>query len=214
MPKKLALAFVLAAASTLALAQTALPTAVQNYIHLLASTEASTSAVSIAPVYQAALDAQTALMQLTSTEQTVVETLSDSEFENAQNTLRGMVIARGYEIYANPEPNFFAHLAEKHGLPEDISFFQLTAKASGEKQIPAYLKDRATTPCVRYGEHIITELYENWQRYQRRWPLAYTQIVQQNLTDLEEVYSKSSVIFYRAIHAVASHSKPVRAYYN
>ena len=179
----------LLAVSGLAHAQTPaanpLPEAVVAYSKILTAVERSDAPTSLEPLFEAGDEAQGALMRI-ERDKAWLEQLSEAEFAAAQTAMRGFTLSTGSDIYALPNASFFADLAKLHGKPEDIAFFALTKQAAGENFLPLYLKDKLPTPCVRFGERIISELYEGWKGYAKTWPKAYTAAVRQNLKDLEE----------------------------
>ncbi|MES2490111.1 MAG: hypothetical protein V4607_09985 [Pseudomonadota bacterium] len=164
-----------------------LPEPVTAYIAELDRVEKSTSPVSMEPLFVAADEAGTALMKIVSDAVVVMDSFSDAEYKALQAKLRGIQLNRGEEVYAQIDGRVLLPIAEAHGRPEDIAFFKLYRELWGENLFPVYLKPLAQpTPCVRFGEGIIPELYENWLGYARKYPKAYTELVQQTIQDLEE----------------------------
>ena len=175
--------------TSFALAQTQpLPEAVTAYITELASVEKSTTPVSMEPLFAAADLAGTALIHVTSNDAKVyMDNFSESEFAELRAKLRGIELNRGDEVYAQIDARVLLPIAEAHGRAADIAFFKLYREMWGENLFPIYLKPLPQpTPCVRLGEGIIPELYENWLSYARKFPDAYKATVQQTITDLEE----------------------------
>jgi len=163
------------------------PAAVTDYLSALAAIEKSATPVSLEALLGQAEAAQSALMEI-SGGQAVLERYSDAEFSTLQTQMRGLVLHRGMDTYAQPEPGFFLSLAKAHGRAEDVAFFKLYAGSWGPDQVPTYLKLRPQpTPCVRFGEGLIAPLYAGWQRYAAQHGSAYTVRVAENLHDLEEV---------------------------
>lgn len=181
------LALGLLAATSLGLAQP-LPEAVTAYIKELDLVEKSSKPVSMEPLFAAADAAGTALIHIESDDAKVyMDTFSDAEFAELQNKLHGIQLSRGEEVYAQADGRVLEPLAIAHGRPADIAFFRIYRELWGEDLFPIYLKPlRQPTPCVRLGEGIIPELYENWLAYARQYPDAYTATVQQTIQDLEE----------------------------
>lgn len=165
-----------------------LPEPVANYIAELDRVEKSTSPVSMEPLFAAADAAGTALIHIENNDAKVyMDSFSDAEFAELQNRLRGIQLSRGEEVYAQADGRVLEPIAIAHGRPSDIAFFHIYRELWGENLFPIYLKPlRQPTPCVRLGEGIIPELYENWLAYARKYPHAYTATVQQTIQDLEE----------------------------
>ena len=162
------------------------PPAVTDYLSALAAVEKSTSPVSLEGLFDKAEAAQSALMEI-SGEQAVLERYSAAEFTALQAQLRGLVLHRELDIYAQPEPSFLLALAKAHGLPADVDFFTQYAATWGPDLVPIYLKLRPQpTPCVRFGEGRIAPLYAAWKAFAAQHPTAYTRHAAQTLADLEE----------------------------
>ncbi len=165
-----------------------LPEPVTTYITEMARVESSTPPVSMEPLFAAADAAGTALIHIESNDAKVyMDSFSDAEFAELQTRLRGIQLSRGEEVYAQADGRVLEPIAIAHGRPADIAFFHIYRELWGETLFPIYLKPmRQPTPCVRLGEGIIPELYENWLAYARKYPDAYTATVQQTIQDLEE----------------------------
>ncbi len=163
-----------------------MPIEVSDYLATLARIEQASEPTSLEPLFRQAEAAQTVLMGVKEGK-ALLEEFSGAEFVALKAAARGLVISRGVEIYAQPEPRFFLALAKAHGLPQDIAFFERYAQSWGDDLVPTYLKLRPQpTPCVRFGEGKIAPLYRAWLDYAAQYPAAYTALVQQSLADLEE----------------------------
>lgn len=164
----------------------ALLPAVSDYLGALSAVEKSTSPVSLEALFDKAEAAQNALMEVTG-DQAVLERYSDAEFAALQAQVRGLKLHREMDIYAQPEPAFFLALAKAHGLPADIAFFERYAASWGPDLVPTYLKLRPQpTPCVRFGEGLMTPLYAGWKDFAAQHPGAYTAHAAQGSADIEE----------------------------
>ena len=163
-----------------------MPPAVTDYLTALAAVEQAKAPVSLEPLFAKAEAVQTVLMEVVD-EKAALERYTDAEFAGLQTEVRGLKLNRGLDIYAQPEPAFFLALAKAHGLPEDVAFFEQYSAAWGADLVPVFLKLRPQpTPCVRFGENLITPLYGSWQDYSAKHPDSYTALVAQGLSDLEE----------------------------
>jgi hypothetical protein len=175
--------------STLSLAQTPRPAAVSAYQAALTTVEQARAPLSLQPLLAAAEAAQDAMMALQADGDTAwIETLSDAEFDALKAELRGFQLSRGYDIYAQPDAAFLYKQARAHGAPEDQAFFQLYNDLWSAELMPRYLSlGNSPTPCVRFGEDILPQLYADWRGYATRYPQAYRAFAQQTVRDLEEV---------------------------
>ncbi len=179
----------IAAPASLQTAAAHLPPAVADYLAALLVVEQAKAPVTLEALFAKAEAAQDALMEITSgvDGKALLETYDEAGFAALQARVRGLVIHRGMDIYAQPEPGFFLALARTRGLPADVAFFEQYAATWGPDLIPVYLKLRPQpTPCVRFGESRIAPMYAAWQAFAARHPNAYAQHAAQNLRDLEE----------------------------
>lgn len=166
--------------------------AAEAYLAELAKIESATSPVSLEPLLLSADAVQEALMQIPGGpgRDSVIETYSDTEFSALQQRLRGLHLQRGLEIFVQPQPEFLFQLAQTHGREADVAFFRLYRAYWGKTLFPIYMQPRAlVVGCVKYGDGLLTELYEDWARQARLYPQDYRPQVQQMLRDLEEVFS-------------------------
>lgn len=165
------------------------PPAVGEYQRELQAVEQARAPDSLEALFAAGEEVQGAVMQLKEN-QAWMETLTDSEYSALKTALRGMVLSRGYDIYAQPDPAFLLALAQTHGRPQDLTFFRLYQQYWSADYMPVFQRQgNSPTPCVRFGERIIPEVYEAWLGYAKNFPLAYSGFVQQTLKDVEELVS-------------------------
>ena len=163
------------------------PDAVRAYVAALAAVEHARTPVSLEPLLAAAEAAQDALMRLHDGDRAVIEVYSNAEFARLKAKLRGLQLSRGYDVYAQPDGAWLLQLAQAHGLPQDQEFFRLYRAYWTAEQVPRYLSlGQRATPCVRFGEGIMPDVYLEWRNYAARYPGAYVAFTRQVLSDLEE----------------------------
>jgi hypothetical protein len=173
-----------AAGSAHAAAQT--PMAVDDYVLELQRVEQSTTPQSLEPLLAAAEKVQTAVMAIDQ-EQAWIEQLPEPAFEALKKRLRGLVVNRGLDVYAQPDPDFMLALANAHGRDVDRDFFRVYRQHWSAELVPVFLSLTArATPCVRFGENIIPGIYDAWRGYVKRHPEAYASFSVQAIDDLEE----------------------------
>lgn len=168
------------------------PAAVQDYLGELERVEAATAPQSLEPLLAKADAVQEALMQIPGGlgSEALIETYPEAEYGALQQRLRGLHLQRGMEIFVQPLPEFFFALAQAHGRAADVEFFRLYRAYWGPRLFPIYMEPRALViGCVKYGEGLLIELYEDWSRYARWHPQDYQALVSQMLRDFEEVVS-------------------------
>lgn len=163
------------------------PPPVQRYLELLQIVESSPEPVSLESLFEAATQVQDTAMRIEG-DQAWLESLSDSDFHALSQALRGLRLARGYEVYAQPDPEFLNQLALAHGHATDRAFFTLYRRSWGDDLIPTYLRlTSRIAPCVRFDEGIIPALYLGWISFRREHPYSYQSYAEQSVKDLEEV---------------------------
>ncbi len=161
------------------------PPSVTAYLDQVAATEKPGPRMSLEPVYNAALAAQNDLMTINK-DQAWIEGLSDDDFAALRSRLKGFVLSRGLDIFADPDPKFFRVLAEKRGEPADLAFFTLMEKSIASDYLPIYVKPQGRGVCVRYGEDLIAPYYAGWLEYQRQSPGRYKDKVTESLANVED----------------------------
>lgn len=168
-------------------AASARPEQIDAYLAQLAAVDAATTPTSLEPLFAAAEDIQSALMKL-SGDKAWIETLDDAEFTALKAELRGLLLNRGLDVYAQPDPRFLLDLAEQKGRKADQEFFRRYRQSLSADYFPVTLNPGLRrTPCVRFNERLLPEVYEMWQRYADSFAGAYRGFVQQSLRDVEEM---------------------------
>lgn len=163
------------------------PASVTRYLEQLHQVETATEPASLEGLFTKAGSIQDAVM-LIKGDQAWLETLDEAEFRSLSRALRGMRVSRGYDVYAQPDPDFWLALAQKHGLDADRAFFRVYRRSWGDDLIPTYLRLTArVSPCVRFNENVIQDLYADWTAFRVGHPEAYVDAASQAVLDLEEV---------------------------
>lgn len=170
------------------LAETIRPPAVEAYVSSLSAVEQAMEPVSLESLLKAADEVQDALMDLVKdSDKAWLETPSDAEYKALRLELRGMKLSRGFDVYAQPDGAYLFKLAKAHGRPQDREFFRLYRRFWSREQLPRYLSlGKTPTPCVRFDQGILPDLYASWGKYAATYPAAYADFTQQTLRDLEE----------------------------
>lgn len=162
--------------------------AIDAYLAALSTVQHTTEPVSLEPLLKAAEDTQDALMNLVDGDKAWLDLRSASEYAALKRELRGLKLSRGYDTYAQPDGQYLFKLAKAHGRPEDREFFRLYSHFWSREQLPRYLSlGKTPTPCVRFDQGILPDLYSSWSHYATTYPVAYVSFTQQTLRDLEEV---------------------------
>ncbi|HKY93590.1 MAG TPA: hypothetical protein VJM11_21230 [Nevskiaceae bacterium] len=162
------------------------PAAVDAYVAEVARIEASRTPQSLEPLLAAAEKVQAEVMAIDQ-EQAWIEHLPEAEYEALKAKLRGLVLSRGFDVYAQPDPDFMLRLADARGRDADRDFFRVYRQHWGAELVPVFLSLTARpTPCVRFGEGVIPGIYDAWRGFVARHPDAYAGFAVQAINDLEE----------------------------
>lgn len=117
-----------------------------------------------------------------------LQDLDGDDFSALSDRLRGMRLSRAPIPYALPDALFLSELAQRQGRPEDRAFFRVFRQSWGLDPMPAWLRRTSRVlPCIRYGEGVISDLYDAWQGLARDYPTAYIDYVRLMLGEIEQV---------------------------
>lgn len=163
------------------------PAAIDAYVAELARVEQAPAPVSLQKIFALMDEVQADVMQLDGSK-AWLETLTDAEYDQLKSELRGFILNRGYDIYAQADPQFLLTLAEARGDEADREFFRRYHQYWSASYTPVFLRqtDRPS-PCVRFGERILPEVYESWGAYARRYPKTFLGFAEQVVRDVEEI---------------------------
>ena len=172
-----------------AFGQAGWPPAVSSYLDQLATVEEADPPISMEALFEAAAAAQDELMRIdVDADRAWLETLDRDAYNALSERLRGLRLSRGRDVYAQPDPLFLSELAQRLGRAEDRDFFRVYRRSWNADLIPSYLRlTSRVTPCVRFGESVIADLYAGWRGFLREHPAAYAAYARQSVRDLEEV---------------------------
>lgn len=95
-------------------APSTVPDSVGAYLSRLGALEKDAGSTSLEPVYALALKVRDDLMAITN-DYARIEGLSDADFTQLQQRLRGFRLSRGVDVFAEPDPAYFLDLARKQG---------------------------------------------------------------------------------------------------
>ncbi|MFP2910848.1 hypothetical protein ACLESD_38600 [Pyxidicoccus sp. 3LFB2] len=133
--------------------------------------------VSLERVFDAGLEAARALEAVT------------PRMEGAQG-LRGFIVSEDEVLRWSADPRFFHELAERRGTEVDQAFFSLLRRTyyrDGALRVYA-----APSGCHVFDHPELEPLYRNWTRFWATHPRAYPDVVDREVTALEDVVSRST----------------------
>jgi hypothetical protein len=102
--------------------------------------------------------------------------------------MEGFNITPNTEIEViSPNLDYFLHLAEIQGVPEDLLFFRLYLKSiTANRRWPIYVQndDGEFLGCTIY-DGTLTRLHKSWSEYQKAHPGFYVSEIRKNIDDIE-----------------------------
>ena len=105
---------------------------------------------------------------------TVLESLSEQQFEALQRQLPGALINRDEVLYVVPDADHFRRLAAANGDPADKAFFDALKATYPAGSWPVYVEAQTDySGCTRFGSMSLVDTYRAWSDFQRRYPGRY-----------------------------------------
>jgi hypothetical protein len=112
--------------------------------------------------------------------------LSESDLAALQAQLPGMILNNQEVILVQPDARFFQVLAQKHGRPVDIAFFDEYLLTYPDSVWASYLSQVTdVTACTDFGSGELVKRYGGWLRY-RRSHSAYRKYADLEIARIEE----------------------------
>lgn len=100
----------------------------------------------------------------------------------AITALEGLIIATDEALVAQPDPAYFASVAEMKGRPVDRDFFALLVATKPDGVWAIYWQQQTdVTGCVRFDLPELPSLYSRWVEFNARLPAAYGSQVREEL---------------------------------
>lgn len=117
----------------------------------------------------------------------VLDKLSPEDYALLQETTAGgMQLNRKGMIFAHPDADFFLKMAQEHGHPADVNFFEAFQKSFPNGPMPSWIKltDNGGA-CVDAKGNDFPARLRDWQIYQGRYPGNYREYVQMLMRGME-----------------------------
>ena len=149
--------------------------AIERYRTALRAAEAASSPGGLEAAFAAFGAMQAALMRTPDGgTATVVESLSDEEFDRLQRDVPSALISREEVVFVRPDPDYFARLAAVRGDEADRAFFSAMQATYPDAVWPSYVtRQTDDSGCTRFGSMSLVETYRAWSAFQRRYPERY-----------------------------------------
>lgn len=147
--------------------------AVQRYRAAVGAAEAGAARSALETAFAALARLREALLGVRGG-QTVLESLSEPQFEDLQRQLPGAMINREEVVFVAPDSDYFRRLAAAHGDAADKAFFDALKATYPEGAWPGYVERQTDySGCTRFGSMSLVETYRAWSDFQRRYPGRY-----------------------------------------
>lgn len=161
---------------------------VEAYLSAVTSAESATSPQGIESVFFSLMALRRMLNRVQEDRNTVLESLSETEFLHLKGELPSVLIQRQEIVYVEPNTDYFVRLAAKSGNDADRVFFA-ALKASYPKSVwPVYIRPQTDySGCTRFGSMSLVETYRVWSEFRKKYPHRY---IAQAKTQVEHVLDK------------------------
>jgi hypothetical protein len=99
---------------------------------------------------------------------TVLETLSDAEYQRLHRDLPGVLLHRETAVFVEPDTEYFMRLARVQGDPADRAFFAALKATYPASVWPVYVEQQTdASGCTRFGSMSLVETYRIWSGFRR-----------------------------------------------
>ena len=167
--------------------------AVAAYQSAIRAVETGGAAGRIEAAFSALIALREALTRARGNQGTVLESISDEEFERLMRDLPGVVVNRVEVVIVDPDPEYFAALAIAHGDAADRAFFSALQATYPEAVWPVYLEQQTDySGCTRFGSGKLVETYLEWSDFQRRFPRRYVAAARREINDVSKQLTEST----------------------
>jgi hypothetical protein len=158
---------------------------VERYQEARKSAEAGNSPGKVEAAYSALVAVREALTRREGIDGTVLDSLSEKEYQRLIERLQGAIVNRDEVIILNPDPNYFLKLASAHGDNADRAFFGALKATYPESVWPLYLEMHTdVTGCTVFGEGKLVGTYRVWSEFQQQFPKRYVSAAQKEIKDI------------------------------
>jgi hypothetical protein len=132
--------------------------------------------------FEAIAPLQEALVRSEAGRPSVLESLSDEEFQRLEGDLTGVLVNREEIVFVEPDPDFFVQLAVGHGDAADRTFFHALKATYPEGIWPVYVEQQTDySGCTRFGSGKLVESYRLWTQFLGRYPTRYVAAAKKEL---------------------------------
>ena len=165
---------------------------VRAYLSALERLQSGQAPPSVERTFRAAMAVDAALLRKKG-DSTLLESLSDAEYEALTKALPGIILNREEVVIAEPDPIFFQALARKYGKPADVEFFRNYLATLPNGVFKSYVEQQTDySGCTAFGKGELVRRYAGWLAYRSSYPHAYLNQVTEQLTAIEAEVSEST----------------------
>jgi len=151
---------------------------------------------------------------------TLIESLTDGEFQKLLNDLPGLKIIRNELLFAGPDPDYFVKLADARGEPVDRAFFAALKATYPDGVRAAYVQQQTdASGCTRFGSGTLVGTHQLWSEFQRAFPDRYVVAARREVERVSSELTQStcacgdaaSVVQEMEAFVAALQASPIRA---
>lgn len=163
------------------------------YQATIKSAESRTTAGGIEAAFTALASVREALTLGRGNNPSVLESLSDAEFERLQRELPGALVNREETLFIEPDPDYFMKLAAAHGDQADRRFFAAFKTTYPKSIWPIYVEQQTDySGCTAFGTGNLVEAYRVWSSFQSAFPNRYVAAARKELSGVSAALTEST----------------------
>ena len=163
---------------------------VQAYRSTLDNLESGLPGSKVEQSFDAELALRSALLRSVGKE-SVIESLSGTEFESLSKRLPGVILNREEVLLAEPDPKFFLSLARRRGGATDVQFFENYAATIPDGVWKSYtIQQTDVSGCTDFANGELVKRFAGWLAFRSAHPRAYISAVSGQLAAIEKEVSE------------------------
>ena len=126
---------------------------------------------------------------------TVLESLSEPEFQALVQSLPAAAIGRNEILYVEPEVDYFMKIATAHGESVDRAFFSALRATRPDSVWPQFVERQTDySGCVRFGSMTLVDAYRAWSDFPHQFPGRYTDGAKRELDAVVKELTSSTCV--------------------
>lgn len=121
-----------------------------------------------------------------------LESLSERDYEELKQIMRGFDVNREEIVFVEPDTRFFLRLATRFGSAADRSFFRLLVEIKPNNVWASYFEQQTDySGCTIYGNGKLTSLYGKATSFMHEYPKAYSNFIVAEIDGILENFDEN-----------------------